>query len=51
MEKREINIDPKRVGIVISNYVRDQALKTGSFITYKENHCQPTKIKKVDFVG
>ncbi|NCI49783.1 hypothetical protein GWC95_07610 [Sediminibacterium roseum] len=37
MEKRLVNIDPKRAGIAVANYVREQALKTGSFITYKEN--------------
>lgn len=37
MEKRLVNIDPKRAGITVANYVREQALKTGSFITYKEN--------------
>ena len=37
MEKKLVNIDPNRVGTTVANYVRDQALKTGSFITYKEN--------------
>lgn len=37
MEKKLVNIDPQRVGIAVANYVREQALKTGTFITYKEN--------------
>lgn len=37
MEKKLVNIDPQRAGIAVANYVREQALKTGTFITYKEN--------------
>lgn len=37
MEKKLVNIDPRRVGTTVANYVRNHALKTGSFITYKEN--------------
>ena len=38
MEKSLVNIDPQKVGITVARYVREQALKTGSFITYKENN-------------
>jgi hypothetical protein len=36
MEKRLVNIDPTRMGNAVATYVRERALKSGSFITYKE---------------
>ncbi|MEO8173046.1 MAG: hypothetical protein ABI581_08180 [Sediminibacterium sp.] len=38
MEKSKVNIDPARVGQDVAHYVRERALATGSFITYKENN-------------
>lgn len=36
MEKRLVNIDPIRMGNAVATYVRERAVKAGSFITYKE---------------
>ncbi len=36
MEKRLVNIDPIRMGNAVASYVRERAVKAGSFITYKE---------------
>ncbi|MBX9780861.1 MAG: hypothetical protein K2X26_10985 [Chitinophagaceae bacterium] len=37
MEEKLVNIDPKRVGLIVANYVRARAIKFGTFITYEEN--------------